>query len=107
MQQRELETTFWNIVEEGENDVEVHYGADLDTHKVGSGFPRAGCPNPWNLNNLPRLGGENGSMLRHMTDDVPGVNYPWMYMGMTFSSFCWHIEDHMFYSGWSPSLLCS
>ena len=52
----------------------------------------------WNLNNLPRLDGTYGSMLRHIEENIPGVVVPWMYIGMMFSSFCWHIEDHMFYS---------
>ena len=37
-------------------------------------------------------------MLRHIEDNIPGVMVPWVYMGMLFSSFAWHIEDHMFYS---------
>jgi len=52
----------------------------------------------WNLNNLPKLDGTYGSMLRHIEENIPGVVVPWMYIGMMFSSFCWHIEDHMFYS---------
>jgi len=52
----------------------------------------------WNLNNLPKLDGTYGSMLRHIEEIIPGVVVPWMYIGMMFSSFCWHIEDHMFYS---------
>lgn len=35
----EKEEAFWRIVERGEDVVEVHYGADLDTTEVGSGFP--------------------------------------------------------------------
>jgi [histone H3]-trimethyl-L-lysine4 demethylase len=26
------------------------------------------------------------------------VNVPWLYIGMLFSSFCWHNEDNYFYS---------
>ncbi len=37
-------------------------------------------------------------MLRFVTDPIPGVVVPWVYIGMLFSSFCWHVEDHMFYS---------
>lgn len=42
--------------------------------------------------------GENGNLLRHVEENIPGVMVPWVYVGMLFSSFAWHIEDHMFYS---------
>ena len=50
---------------------------------------------PWNLNNLPFL---PPSVLRHVNEEVTGVNVPWLYMGMLFSSFAWHNEDHYLYS---------
>jgi hypothetical protein len=50
---------------------------------------------PWNLNNLPV---NPRSMLRHFNEDISGVKVPWVYAGMLFSSFCWHIEDHWTYS---------
>ena len=45
----------------------------------------------WNLNNLPKW---PGSVLRHFHVPVPGVNVPWIYVGMLFSTFCWHNEDN-------------
>ena len=44
----------------------------------------------WNLNNTPFC---PGSALRHVTHDIDGINKPWLYLGMLFSSFCWHRED--------------
>lgn len=51
----------------------------------------------WNINNLPRSA---GSVLRHVMGDelVTGVMVPWLYVGSALSAFCWHIEDHGFYS---------
>ncbi|KAK9276591.1 hypothetical protein L1049_006126 [Liquidambar formosana] len=106
----QIEKKFWEIVEGSVGEVEVVYGSDLDTSMYGSGFPRvndpkpqsveagvwdAYCASPWNLNNLPKL---QGSMLRAVHHNIAGVMVPWLYVGMLFSSFCWHFEDHCFYS---------
>ncbi|KAK1289188.1 putative lysine-specific demethylase JMJ14 [Acorus calamus] len=106
----QVEKRFWEIVEGSAGEVEVMYGSDLDTSVCGSGFPRSGdlvpstvdpevwreyASSSWNLNNLPKL---EGSMLRAVRDNIKGVMVPWLYVGMLFSSFCWHFEDHCFYS---------
>ncbi|KAJ8439428.1 hypothetical protein Cgig2_001768 [Carnegiea gigantea] len=106
----QIEKKFWEIVEGSLGEVEVMYGSDLDTSIYGSGFPSSNderlesvdadvwdeyCNSPWNLNNLPKL---RGSMLRAVHHNIAGVMVPWLYIGMLFSAFCWHFEDHCFYS---------
>jgi len=27
-----------------------------------------------------------------------GVTFPWIYLGMLFSTFCWHLEDNYMFS---------
>ncbi|XP_063072078.1 lysine (K)-specific demethylase 5Ba isoform X2 [Engraulis encrasicolus] len=102
-----VEKEFWRLVSTIEEDVTVEYGADIASKDFGSGFPittstykvteeeepylRSG----WNLNNMPVL---DASVLTHVTADICGMKLPWLYVGMCFSSFCWHIEDHWSYS---------
>jgi histone demethylase JARID1 len=45
----------------------------------------------WNLQNLPLY---PNSVLRHVQVPITGVNVPWLYVGMLFSTFCWHVEDN-------------
>uniref|UniRef100_A0A2P2IXC2 Uncharacterized protein MANES_03G066800 n=1 Tax=Rhizophora mucronata TaxID=61149 RepID=A0A2P2IXC2_RHIMU len=103
---QDIEGEYWRIIEQPTDEVEVYYGADLETGIFGSGFPKVssivdqGDSNPymvsgWNLNNLPRL---PGSVLCFEGSDISGVLVPWLYVGMCFSSFCWHVEDHHLYS---------
>lgn len=106
----QIEKKFWEIVEGSVGEVGVMYGSDIDTSVFGSGFPRSTdrkpesidselwdeyTSNPWNLNNLPKL---KGSMLQAVHHNITGVMVPWLYIGMLFSSFCWHFEDHCLYS---------
>jgi len=88
-----VEKEFWRILESLEDPVTVEYGADLHTNEYGSGF--ASSNDPWNLNNLPVL---EDSVFKHINSSISGMIVPWMYVGMCFSTFCWHNEDHWSYS---------
>ncbi|CAM6048844.1 unnamed protein product [Sphagnum compactum] len=100
-----IEGEYWRIVEQATDQIEVLYGADVETGQFGSGFPKADPgtildptsyeKSGWNLNNIAR---QPGSMLSFEEGDISGVLVPWLYIGMCFSSFCWHVEDHHFYS---------
>ncbi|KAM9859813.1 lysine (K)-specific demethylase 5Ba isoform 2-T2 [Aulostomus maculatus] len=102
-----VEKEFWRLVSTVEEDVTVEYGADIASKEFGSGFPQRSShfevppedehylSSGWNLNNMPVL---DGSVLTHITADICGMKLPWLYVGMCFSSFCWHIEDHWSYS---------
>lgn len=109
----EKEAAYWHLVEKSPLELEVEYGNDIDTQTHKSGF-LDGAYNPnndktgaapsslcyerckgWNLNLLPTL---PGSVLRHFGESVNGVTIPWVYVGMLFSSFCWHNEDDYLYS---------
>ncbi|XP_038679775.1 probable lysine-specific demethylase ELF6 isoform X2 [Tripterygium wilfordii] len=50
---------------------------------------------PWNLQVIPR---SPGSITRFMPGDIPGVTSPMVYIGMLFSWFAWHVEDHELHS---------
>src|SRR5882762_3549051 len=50
---------------------------------------------PWNLNNIPIV---YESLLRFIKSDISGMTVPWTYVGMVFSTFCWHNEDHYTFS---------
>ncbi|QPG96490.1 hypothetical protein C2857_004353 [Epichloe festucae Fl1] len=100
--EEDVETEFWRLVADLEETVEVEYGADIHCTTHGSGFPTLE-KNPnnlyasdlWNLNILPL---HPESLFRHIKSDISGMTVPWVYVGMIFSTFCWHNEDHYAYS---------
>lgn len=115
----DVEREFWRLVESPNETVEVEYGADVHSTLHGryvdvpchfrpfssvfySGMPTLEThplnpysKDPWNLNNIPIL---PESLLRFIKSDISGMTVPWTYVGMVFSTFCWHNEDHYTYS---------
>ncbi|KAI8987246.1 hypothetical protein BDF20DRAFT_909885 [Mycotypha africana] len=100
-----VEEKFWQLVEDSHETCEVEYGADLHSTQHGSGFisvedslsgyQQLGVDDPWNLNVLPVA---PQSLFSHVKSDISGMMNPWLYVGMCFSAFCWHNEDHYTYS---------
>ncbi|KAF9737061.1 PLU-1-like protein [Paraphaeosphaeria minitans] len=98
----DIEHEFWRLVESITETVEVEYGADVHSTTHGSGFPTIErnprepyATDPWNLNIMPY---NSESLFRHIKSDISGMTVPWLYVGMVFSTFCWHNEDHFTYS---------
>ena len=82
----------------------VEYAADLPASKFGSGFPttdsfksRDDCFNYstsfYNLNNIYKSPSSLFGIVSNKNEHISGVTIPWLYMGMLFSTFCWHVED--------------
>lgn len=100
-----IEREYWSIVEGQRGAVEVPYGNDLSTvrtdgsHAPGEAhrtlFPTSARDDAsycaWNLNHLARA---RGSLLRHVQHTIPGITDPMLYVGMLFTTFCWHTEDN-------------
>ena len=109
----DVEKEFWRLVQSCEDTVEVEYGADVHSTTHGrfvssifvelcsvltaaSAMPTIETHpldpysrEPWNLNNLPII---SESLLRFIKSDISGMTVPWTYVGMVFSTFCWHNE---------------
>ncbi|KAF8592639.1 hypothetical protein K439DRAFT_1378881 [Ramaria rubella] len=94
----DVEKEFWRLVQSPHETVEIEYGADVHSTTHGSAMPTlenqpldSYSRDGWNLNNIPILA---DSLLRFIKSDISGMTVPWTYVGMIFSTFCWHNEDH-------------
>jgi len=111
---RANEYEFWALVEDpqlAKKKVSVEYAADLPTRRYGSAFPTVykakmtdeldyndEKTHPFNLNNINHAKDSLFQIIQTKSENISGITSPWIYFGMLFASFCWHVEDLYMYS---------
>ncbi|KAK8945397.1 Lysine-specific demethylase REF6 [Platanthera guangdongensis] len=89
-----VEEQFWQEIAFGKTQF-VEYACDVDGSAFSSSPTDQLGKSKWNLRSLSRL---SKSILRLLQSTIPGVTDPMLYIGMLFSMFAWHVEDHYLYS---------
>ncbi|XP_076906966.1 lysine-specific demethylase JMJ13-like isoform X1 [Bidens hawaiensis] len=89
-----LEKEFWSEIASGKTE-SVEYACDVDGSAFSSSPTDELGNSKWNLKKVARL---SRSILRLLETTIPGVTEPMLYIGMLFSMFAWHVEDHYLYS---------
>nr|GMC68238.1 lysine-specific demethylase JMJ706-like [Ipomoea batatas] len=90
-----LEKEFWEEMSRGGGKKEmVEYGINIDGSAFSSSVNDPLGASNWNLNKLKQL---PRSMFRLLENKIPGLTDPMLYIGMLFSMFAWHVEDHYLY----------
>ncbi|KZV45896.1 hypothetical protein F511_34964 [Dorcoceras hygrometricum] len=89
-----MEKEFWHEIACGKIE-SVEYACDVDGSAFSSSPSDPLGKSKWNLKKLSRL---PKSVLRLLETAIPGVTEPMLYIGMLFSMFAWHVEDHYLYS---------
>ncbi|OWM88255.1 hypothetical protein CDL15_Pgr003667 [Punica granatum] len=89
-----VEKEFWHEIACGKSRT-VEYASDVDGTAFSSSPNDPLGRSSWNLKNLARL---PNSTFRLLETAIPGVTDPMLYIGMLFSMFAWHVEDHYLYS---------
>ncbi|XP_065879943.1 lysine-specific demethylase JMJ13 isoform X2 [Euphorbia lathyris] len=89
-----MEKEFWHEIACGKTET-VEYACDVDGSAFSSSRSDPLGNSKWNLKNVSRL---PKSILRLLGNAIPGVTDPMLYIGMLFSMFAWHVEDHYLYS---------
>ncbi|KAK6263343.1 hypothetical protein QUC31_009159 [Theobroma cacao] len=89
-----MEKEFWHEIACGKIE-SVEYACDVEGSAFSSSPSDPLGTSKWNLKKLSRL---PKSILRLLETAIPGVTDPMLYIGMLFSIFAWHVEDHYLYS---------
>ncbi|KAI3804513.1 hypothetical protein L1987_26113 [Smallanthus sonchifolius] len=89
-----VEKEFWHEIACGKTE-SVEYACDVDGSAFSSSPTDQLASSKWNLKKVSRL---SRSTLRLLETTIPGVTEPMLYIGMLFSMFAWHVEDHYLYS---------
>eukprot|EP01018_Ginkgo_biloba_P005427 Gb_21111 [translate_table: standard] len=89
-----VEEEFWRELTSGKTS-NVEYACDIEGSAFSSSANDPLGTSKWNLKDLSRL---PKSTLRLLETAIPGVTDPMLYIGMLFSMFAWHVEDHYLYS---------
>ncbi|XP_076933023.1 lysine-specific demethylase JMJ13-like [Bidens hawaiensis] len=89
-----MEKEFWHEIACGKTE-SVEYACDVDGSAFSSSPTDQLASSKWNLKKVSRL---SRSTLRLLETTIPGVTEPMLYIGMLFSMFAWHVEDHYLYS---------
>ncbi|XP_071692735.1 lysine-specific demethylase JMJ13-like [Rutidosis leptorrhynchoides] len=89
-----VEKEFWQEIANGKTE-SVEYACDVDGSAFSSSPVDELGNSKWNLKKVARL---SRSILRLLETTIPGVTEPMLYIGMLFSMFAWHVEDHYLYS---------
>ncbi|KAJ1422113.1 JmjN domain [Sesbania bispinosa] len=89
-----VEKEFWHEMVYGEKGT-VEYGVNIEGSAFSCDPDDKLGKSKWNLKNFSRL---PQSTLRLVDKEIPGITDPMLYIGMLFSMFAWHVEDHYLYS---------
>ncbi|XVE57390.1 hypothetical protein DITRI_Ditri04bG0087200 [Diplodiscus trichospermus] len=89
-----MEKEFWHEIACGKTE-SVEYACDVEGSAFSSSPSDPLGTSKWNLKKLSRL---PKSILHLLETEIPGVTEPMLYIGMLFSMFAWHVEDHYLYS---------
>ncbi|XXG88980.1 hypothetical protein AAC387_Pa12g1092 [Persea americana] len=94
----EIESLFWKATVD--KPFTVEYANDMPGSAFGEAGEATGAAvtvgeTAWNMRGAARA---KGSLLRFMKEEIAGVTSPMVYVGMMFSWFAWHVEDHDLHS---------